>query len=473
MKIRFNYLLLLFVLISTPILAQENYSIKDFKTPDIHYRSLDLSTYVGGGSYSTDQASTINGNGSVNLNFYGYTNTDKYIGNQSWRLVGTGNFVNNENTPDNGDNSTSENNSFGYGLFGQSENRWYLNDRNGGFLGLHGIINMDEYLSNSSSSGIDEYRNEGIQRGYKTQLYAAYGIGRIEPVTYARLAHDTYNWLGKKKRLASEPTNEDIDQLGAVMTEVANTRFFDSRFQRIFQLEQIDSALRSSGNISEADMVYFAQVADIWGYANNFSRGSGSMWEFGAVGDFWYDQSTYFQTINDSVTRDDDYVLDNNIAVYGYVRYLNQKPINVKWQRDYEVSLYAGPGRHFTNIYNDTTDLSTQFRSTLKAGYQIGFYPNTRTSLQLGVNGYAVYGDNVDYSDEGMGYAADLRASFYYWISPRFRFSFYTSIIYADNWVEGSFVPELSQNWTFNDQALNAGKSFTTNFRASLSYALF
>src|SRR5690606_3360603 len=143
-------------------------------------------------------------------------------------------------------------------------------------------------------------------------------------------------------------------QLGGVMTEVANTRFFDSRFQRIFQLEQIDSALRASGNISEADMVYFAQVADIWGYANNFSRGSGSIWEFGAVSDFWYEYYSSFHMNNDTVTRDEAYVQDNNIAVYGYVRYLNQKPINVKWQRDYEVSLYAGSGSHFTNNYAET-----------------------------------------------------------------------------------------------------------------------
>ncbi|WP_417607893.1 hypothetical protein [Owenweeksia hongkongensis] len=460
-------------LFTLPGVAQIDYNLKDFQTPDIHYRSLDLSSYFGGGSNVTDQSSAINGTGSVNLDFYGYTNTDKYVGNQKWRLVGSGNLSSNENTPENGDESDNKSNHFGFGLFGQSENRWYLNERDAGFLGVHGVLDIDEYNSTSESIGIVDYNNENITGRFKGQLYAAYGLGRIEPVTYARLAYDTYNWLGKKKRLISEPSNEDVDQLGEVMTEVANTRFFDSRFKRIFQLEQIDSALRSSGNISEADMVYFAQVADIWGYANNFSRGSGSIWEFGAAGDFWYEHYSSFQTSNDSVTRDEDYVRDNNIAVYGYVRYLNQKPLNVKWQRDYEVSLYAGSGRHFVDIYDEVTNLSSQFRSTLKAGYQLGFYPNTRTSLQLGVSGYAVYGDNFDHSDEGMGYAADLRGGLYYWISPRFRFSFFASIIYTDNWVEGSFVPNLSENWTFVKNGLNSGDSFATNFRASLSYALF
>src|SRR5690606_6592183 len=223
MKTSFNFLMLLFVLISTSTLAQENYPIKDFKTPDIHYRSLDLSSYLGGGSNTTDQSTTIDGRGSVNFDFYGYTNTDKYIGNQNWRLTSSGDFLDHENTFENGDESDYKNNGFGFGLFGQSENRWYLNERDGGFMGLHGMVDIDGYNYNSKSTGIDNYRSENTNESYKGQLYVAYGLGRIEPVTYARLAYDTYNWLGKKKRLTSEPSNEDVDQLGGVMTEVANT----------------------------------------------------------------------------------------------------------------------------------------------------------------------------------------------------------------------------------------------------------
>ena len=310
-----------------------------------------------------------------------------------------------------------------YHLNGTAENRWYINQRDGGYFGFHGVVGYQHAFRRSELIDLDvETRHQRNQDVYG-QLYTAYGIGRIEPVTYARLAYDTYDWLRKKDRLSENPSNEDMDQLGAVMTEVANTRFFDSRFKRIFQLEQIDSTLRNSGLITEADMVYFAQVADIWGYANNFERGSGSLWEFGAVGDVAYNDSYFKRTENDSVLQDDKTIGNNNLAVYGYVRYINQKPINVKWQQDYDIALYAGAGGPFQEISNQDTDLTPNFRSTLKAGYQIGYYPNTRTYWVTRVGGSMLYGENSDASDEGFGYALDASSRMYYWITPRFRLS--------------------------------------------------
>lgn len=473
MKIKLNLAALLTIAIARSLSAQIDYQLKDFVTPDIHYRRLDANTSVFGSHNDLENSKTTNGSGVLYFDFYGYTNTDKYNGRQYGQAKVGLRLVNNENTSDNGDSYKNKNYNTTYSLQGTSENRFYLNDRYGSFLGLHGAIDY-EYDFRRNESRTPEFSQTEQNSNYVYgQLYASYGIGRIEPVTYARLAYDTYNWLGKKKRLSSEPTSKHVDQLGAVMTEVANTRFFDSRFKRIFQLEQIDSTLRSSGKITQADMVYFAQVADIWGYANNFDRGSGDMWEIGAVGDVDYGDYYFKRIQNDSILDEDDVVYDNNLAVYGYVRYVNQKPLSVKWQRDYDVALYVGSGGHFVEIDNQDTDLNSNFRSTLKAGYQIGYYPNTRTYWTTRINGFFTYGENADNSDEGYGYAFDVYSNFYYWITPRFRFSMNVRLIYSDTYVADSFIPMIDDSAVYGSNTGYSGKGFSTSFGASLSYALF
>ncbi|WP_417599663.1 hypothetical protein [Owenweeksia hongkongensis] len=460
-------------LFTLPGVAQIDYSLKGFQTPDIHYRRLDANTSLSGNQNNFENSNSTVGVGTLSLDFYGYTNTDKYIGKQYGRANGGFRLLDNENESPTGEVYKNKGGSSNYYLQGTAENRWYTNQRDGGYFGLHGALGYQGGMSKRELTGVSVDLLEEDDQSINGQLYTSYGIGRIEPVTYARLAYDTYDWLRKKDRLSESPSNEDIDQLGAVMTEVANTRFFDSRFKRIFQLEQIDSTLRNSGLITEADMVYFAQVADIWGYANNFERGSGSLWEFGAVGDLAYEDYYYKRTENDSVIRDEKVVGWNDLAVYGYARYINQKPISVKWQRDYDVALYVGTGGHFQEIYNLDTDLNPNFRSTLKAGYQFGYYPNTRTYWTTRINGFVTYGENSDASDEGYGYALEARSQLYYWFTPRFRLSVNLKLVYSDNYVADSFIPLIDDSMVYDSSAGYNGKGFSTSLGASLSYALF
>lgn len=459
-------------LLTLPSVAQIDYNLKDFQTPDVDFRRLSIGTNLGGGLNSQDSRNNRNGYGTLDLDYYRYKNTTSYVGTQNIDLRGTADFRSSEATTNVGNSFDNNDNSQNYVLYLSSENRFYKDERSGSFFGLHIGSYQDLGFRNSTFEDItvEERKSQSIYSS--GQLFLTYGKGRIEPVRYARLAYDTYDWLNKKNRLTQTPSDEQIDEVGEVMTTVANTRFFDSRFKRIFELEQIDSALQAQGLISKADMVYFAQVADIWGYANSFERGSGDLWEIGVVGDLDYDNDQSSTWVDDTLNSEFNSTNNAHTAVYGYFSYVNQKPLSVKWQRDYNAALFAGAGQYFEEIDNaQDASMTPGFRSTLQAGYALGYYPNTRTSWKTGVSFLGTYGDNID-DDEAsnFGFAVEGSSRLYYWFSPRFRLSASVSLRYNDGFTSQGFDSMIDSPIYYapNPQSYD---SWNTSFTTGLSYA--
>lgn len=453
-------------------MAQIDYQLKDFQTPDVDFRILSVGTNLGGGFNSHDSRNDGNGYGALNFDYYSYKNTISYVGTQRVNLRGTADFRSSEATNNAGNSFDDNRNSQNYVLYLSSENRFYKDERSGSFFGLHVGSYQDLGFSNSTFEDItvEERKSQSIYSS--GQLFLTYGKGRIEPVRYARLAYDTYDWLNKKNRLTETPSDEQIDEVGAVMTTVANTRIFDSRFKRIFELEQIDSALQAQGLISEADMVYFAQVADIWGYANSFERGSGDLWEIGVVGDLDYDNDQSSTWMDDTLSSEFNTTNNAHTAVYGYFSYLNQKPLSVKWQRDYNAAFFAGAGQYFEEIDNaEDANMTPEFRGTLQAGYALGYYPNTRTSWKTGVTFLGSYGDDI-YEDEksNFGIAIEGSSRLYYWFSPRFRLSASVSIRYNDGFTSQGFDSMIDSSIYFA-RYRQSYDSWNTRFTTGLSYA--
>ena len=71
------FFLLFFVgVFSIQGVAQIDYNLKDFKTPDIHYRRLDANTFFSGSQNNFESSTATNGSGALSFDFYGYNNTD-------------------------------------------------------------------------------------------------------------------------------------------------------------------------------------------------------------------------------------------------------------------------------------------------------------------------------------------------------------------------------------------------------------
>lgn len=446
-----------------PTKAQIDFDLADFKSPEVKYQGLDASLFLSG------QNSSENANnhfGSGYLDFFRYQNTDRYVGRHQVDLS----LAMSRNTiePSNIYTRYQDRSNFQARIGASSQNNLYWNERSGFFTQLDG------YWSNSYSRSVEEQREEnGDPRfdekdwGYNHMAHARAGVGygRVEPVRFARLAYDTYQMLAKKG-LIETATPEQIEELANVMVDITNTRFFDSRFKTIFQLEQIDSTLRVQGLAGDMPLAYFAQLADVWNSANSFQRGSGN------------EISAGIKTVYDySRSESRDLITETNYSYSGadyggllaYVEYRNEKPLNIKWQRYWGASLE----------YGDVDDRypETGAEGILSANYGYGWYPNTRTSMNLELAASAIQGYRVeslppsDVEYDQYVYSTQLNGSLYYWFTARFRLRAMLSVGFSDDLAPDP-GPQRSLQYMWWASS-NSNYPFRWRGDLALSYALF
>ncbi len=93
------------------------------------------------------------------------------------------------------------------------------------------------------------------------------GIGRLEYISNAQMALFILNDLkdaGKIKGTVSESTAQKFTDL---ITELYNTRIFDFRIRRNYEVTKIDSFLRANKVISGTDIEIYNIISDNWNYA--------------------------------------------------------------------------------------------------------------------------------------------------------------------------------------------------------------
>lgn len=450
--------------VSLSLNAQLNYDLENFKSPEVRYQGMDASFRLRGEAHEySDYGESNYLYGNLFLDCFRYVNTDLVISDNDIQFGFSGSFSGNENTYSVPQNRLSRNLQFA--MNSSTFNNIYLNDRYRYFIQLDGNLNSSYYASSFNEELDGETTADRNSNTFNQRSIARVGLGygRIEPVGYARLAYDTYAML-LKKNLIEEPTKEQVDALGEVMINVVNTRFFDSRFKRIFQLEQIDSTLRAQGLVNDLPIAYFAQLADVWNSANRFNRGSGTQVSGGIKGVHNFSDYRSENTVTD-FTQDESAVVYKGLLVY--MEYRNQKPLSTKWQRDIML------GAEFGDINDGIQDDGVE--GFLHAKYGYGWYPNTRTSLSLDAGLSTIYGQTLnvvgspDMVSDKWTYRLDLDFDFYYWISPRFRLGADLKATYGYSnsfYLGGQFYDEWWATGTDSPNLLIRGN-------ASLSYALF
>ena len=227
--------------------------------------------------------------------------------------------------------------------------------------------------------------------------------------------------LEKYNRLSKAPTVADIDSLAKIANRIAYKRFFDKRYKRIYQLKELDKGIQNLDLVDNADMIYAANLSDIWGYGRIYSRGSGSRFEMGLANAFGYDYQQN-RTGTSELLRE-----NSNYGGYAFVSWLNQVPLSYAWQSDFAVDLSAGmmvnnglKTRSF--LTSDTVTIASEM---LNISYSLGFYPNTRTFVSVSpfASISATQWDQKNEKTDKTGLNTGMNLNSYYYVSPKFRLS--------------------------------------------------
>ena len=456
-------------LISTLTLFAQQTSIKDFdlknyKAPDIKYRTLDLGSYLSSNGFNETSYDNDNSFSTyVNLYYFEFKNTRKIQSRSSSYFNGSYSAFWAERDSV---KTTSSNPSLR--LSYSTETRIY--NQNNAFFGIHGDIKYS-YSPHFSKSDDETYSYQFQE--FSIIPYISGGKGRIEPIESARQAMDILLALQKENRLSITPDSLMIDSLARVANRIRYKRFYDSRFKRIYQLEQLDEAMQNMDLIETVDMVYFANLNDIWNYAPQFNRGTGTRYEGGIVPLF---SMNYFK--NDESQSSYSRIHDNkNYGIYGFFSFNRMKPVSYVWQSDILIDFTFGYGvvDQAWETGSDIDDYyNTSLNGLLSAGWNFGFYPNTRTFA--GIEPYLSFSYEYDIEEKNkdvFGLNTGFRFNSYYYVSPRLRIQLTAGFAYLNNF--NYYIPAPFWNrinfYNFNSSQIEKGIIY--NFSFSFKYAIF
>lgn len=453
----------------------KDYSLRDFIAPDIKYNRLTLGSYLTGNGTSNGNTDRNSFYGNINTQLYTYRNSLNFQGSGSTNLELS--IINNRSE----DNITKNTKVIpNLNLSHNSNNRWY--NSNDGFLGMHPKVAA--YFSYANTySDMDTIQNSTIENRetVRSSVILSAGTGRIQPVTAARRAMDILISLEKYNRLSKKPTRNQIDSLAKITNTIAFKRFYDRRFKRIYQLEELDKEIGEMGIIDNKDMVYAANLSDIWNYGITYSRGSGSRFEFGIIPliEYNHEKNNFNNNIRERFI--------NSYGLTGFASWVRQTPLNYQWQSDFSINLnyavYESSGQYYnTNKIETSKDINSQL---LGLKWTAGYFPNTRTSLQVGpfvnltaAQIYETQGSINPKDTDVFGMATGLDFKSYYYVSPRFRLELLASTAFiSDNYININPDANLIANNGFQDQSIDSNQSgtniFQYNYRFAISYAIF
>jgi len=245
------------------------------------------------------------------------------------------------------------------------------------------------------------------------------GIGRIENVTDAWRAYRMLEDLKKWGLLNREPTLEELKLLTELHTQRQRIRFFDSRFKLIEDIQSIANLLLENGLAKDGGGKLFTSLYDRWLYGVNATRTTGRRW-----------QLSFPMSISRRVVKANTTDFEQRTGSFqSRLEYLNQKPLNLKWQFNWGASV---TGSYFGNDLKDDNDDLYSLRPTANAGF--GYYPNTRTSVTFGssITYFINDWDQFEYLGENIERATfNLNTRFFYYFSPQTRLD--ASFSFIDN----------------------------------------
>ena len=443
-----NTLILFCILIKLSLSAQpQNFDISNYKLPDLKRQQLDFSFDLNGNSTSRFEISesgsdTLDRN-EHNYNFYGTLKYSLY--KNSVKVQKTfGIVLESESRINKNLEMGRKTDSYNY-----FSNNLILNYNYKYFLKEDGLFVMvspgTSFLVLKNRDFINESNTEsGFFNSYSLML--GFGTGRIERVEDFRHAVLIIQELQKRGVFEHNPTNEEIYEFAQLISDLKNRRFFDSRKRKEQDLIEIDQFFVDEEILTENDISYFVGLEDMWAYGGLQERLSGNQFKISFMPSYSFErQKMSFG----------GYELKNEIQqIYNEISYYSCKPLNLKFQQNYRISVI---NRISDNYIVFTGSKNKNYYSGFLGYYILGFYPNTRTYINLTGRldvGYAsqakifsggYYSEMFSLSSEG-----------YYYFSEKLRLGY--------RWAYRNSTWNIFDNNVTNDYYRNSSVELTLNY---------
>lgn len=265
----------------------------------------------------------------------------------------------------------------------------------------------------------DSLTNKERNSNVSLQFTVGFGKGRLENVTDAQMAYFILNDLQNQKLLTRQFSASDMQGLAKTITNINNTRLFDFRRRRKFELQQIDSFLQQSNLTEKYNIDYFTTLTDNWYYAFNPYRVHGKQQYIKlqpGVGTL--NQSTLRKLMNTSS------LYKTNVSIYGGQLILgidDKRAINLKRQFNKGVSLTTSYNYTNSETVSDGNMIGMSKGhntfSRLEGYLEWGFFPGTRTNVFVTLYNQFLYG----YGNNDVGNFTNLSFIGNYFISYNTR----------------------------------------------------
>jgi len=436
-----------------------NYNLSSYQSPDLERRALEFGFDLGqSNSDSKYQSSYFNSNskqnslsGSLNSQYNSFKETQTFNRNL-WLYTSLQKSISDQDY-DRFSHNSSDN-------YTTRSTDGYAADINGNFTTTY-YLPRGFYLEAVSQAG---FSIEGGEEDYKQNdsanfrqnkqlrvnnrhnfshsLPATFGYGRIKTVSGARKAIYLVDAVAKLQQLKRTPDEAELNKLAELVDQVTNQRFLDSRDQEMAQLKAIDSFFVANGIVEKANIEYFNTISDIWRYAradrkSGWRIGGGFFMEGTNAFESWDNKSTAFVnsnlTVNEHVSQtitEQDYSAQ---TFGGIINAACEQPLGLNWQLGGNAAFKAGTKSYDIvrtdsrkdYLNNNPPTVNTTESSEYKEDYTLketsgnlylGFYPNTRSYLQLSVDGRY-----TDLQDLYYNYLLYGRISAYLYLSPQTR----------------------------------------------------
>lgn len=387
-------ILLFLLFISAISFAQDSsFQLKDYKYRTPGFQALALGLNFSGNYRNTDfnnrnpEKYNSTGLGPAFANYYRIRSTDKRFQETNASLSTSYSSLNvKEATRDEVLNRFETNFLLDHRSRTYRNNQWYFE-----------LGNRLEGTINSSKLKDMAINNNGSTLRGKNTVTLGIGKGRVEWVQDAQMALYILQDLAGQNLLSRQATAEESLAFAQLVTDINNRRIFDNRRRRIYELSRIDSFLKNTGLATQTDIRHFTTVNDNWAFAINPFRQSGASWFARVKPGIGIEKSNSKNNNSPQSSNDNSLTLLNISPEIGYENY---KPVNLKWQRNFGVSVsYFGTRYYQRNKFvsgSNQTETTTDFYSAqyyLNSYYGIGYFPNTRTQLTGNIGLRGVYGN--------------------------------------------------------------------------------
>lgn len=499
------FLLILLNLGFIPIvsIAQTDFKLSDYQNPDYRLRMLDLNFDLYGNNTfnkSSIQDGAMNKNKSMLLNstinalYSSWKNNRNYQGKQSYQLQISSYWY--KNTSENDANGllhySGKSNQQRIQLDVNSENRFY-NDKNHFFeldMSLSGYTGSNRYKASNDMPSYP-FNNESSNTNYyiSASVPLLVGTGRIEAVQDARLAVYILDDLTKSGDLKKTANTDEVLALSKFITETKNKRYFDSRLRKIAEITAIDSFLIAKDLKNQSDASFYTLLNDNWDFAQGPVRESGSRFSAGLspnLTHYFSSETLYYQdtvilsgTDNMNYTNKSDRQ-GNTLGLDFIAAYKLERPTNLYWQHSTNIqagySLLKSQYDYNTFLNDSVTSEDSYFyhkpNLQMQIGHDIGYYPNSRTSIILGLDAsYQQYWNRESKNDETevktrisrLEGGLNLNCSYYF--SPQLRLS-----VFVNSWYNYDYS---NQDGVAQTSTITKDNKFQAVYSARLTYSLF